>query len=731
MGTAPLTVYFSTDGHDPVGTIQIFRWDFDGNGSWDTYDTVARDYTHTYSTPGTYNATLYVQSSTGATATASIAITVDNNPPVATADVVPSNGEVPLTVQLTGSGSDVDGQITLYEWDFEGDGTYDWSSTSSGNTVHTYTTVGTFASIFRVTDNDGATDTAIAVTTVVRVGPPGSPTATASATPTSGQAPLAVNFSGTGTDPDNDIVLYEWDFDNDGSYDWSSSTGASVSHTYTEAGSHIATLRVTDATGLTGVDQIIVFVNITTSLSVANNTVGFLPISGDMTANASSQYSSSYPPSNAIDGNTGTLWWCASGDTPTYGHNTFFEVLFNAPQRVSGLTVSFYDGYYRITRGRVEVYDAAAQSLYSHEDDFPGATSSFVLPDVENASRVRITALQTGYPYYFGIREFDVTRTPMPDDGGEPAPTGTKINTSLSASTSVSIEIRDADGATVRTIVGNEFRGMGSYSDYWDCRGDDGFVVNDGLYYAILRYEFEGMWHELDLTYSTGGTRHHFPFGSGCDTRENFTSGYTFSPFDDEVFAMRFRLCTAQEVTAFMGPLWTGSDPDRIRTIVNRKAFPAGESRIYWDGLDDQGEIAQAPGDSIITGFWRYDLPHNAIYMTGGSPVVTNVSADVNYFSPFSEKCDADGQDEGVTISYTVSEDVQFVELRVYSVETSALLRTLTEIDVEAGEQTIFWDGKNNNNEYVDIGDYRAGLVAIDGDGNESMLRYTLVRLDY
>jgi len=308
---------------------------------------------------------------------------------------------------------------------------------------------------------------------------------------------------------------------------------------------------------------------------------------------------------------------------------------------------------------------------------------------------------------------------------------GTNINTSISAATSVSVEIRDSGGATARTLVNNEFRNMGSYSDYWDCRGDDGFLVHDGVYYAILRYEFEGTWHELDLTYSTGGTRYSFPFGSGCDTRESFTDGYTFSPFADEVFAMRFHLCKAQEVTAFMGPLWTGSDPTRIRTIVNRQPFPAGESTILWDGLDDRGEIAKAPGDSIITGFWRYDLPQNAIYMTGCKPVVTNVSADTKYFSPFSEKCDADGRDEGVTIAYTVSENVQVVELRVYSVTTSSLLKTLTAIGVEAGEHTIFWDGKNNNNEYVDIGDYRVGVLATDAEGNESMLRYTLVRLDY
>ncbi len=154
-GIAPLTVHFTTNGEDPAGTIQVFRWDFDGNGTWDTYDSVARDYNHTYNTAGTYNAILYVQSSTGMTATASITITVQSPPPVAIADVVPSNGPVPLNVQLFGTGTSTGGSIVFYEWDFDGDGTFDWSSTTSGNTTHTYENVGTYQAIFRVTDNMG------------------------------------------------------------------------------------------------------------------------------------------------------------------------------------------------------------------------------------------------------------------------------------------------------------------------------------------------------------------------------------------------------------------------------------------------------------------------------------------------------------------------------------------------------------------------------------------------
>ena len=70
--------------------------------------------------------------------------------------------------------------------------------------------------------------------------------------PTSGAAPLTVQFDGTGSsDPDaGDTLTYAWDLDGDGQYD--DSTGASPSYTYTSQGVYTAGLRVTDSHGATG-----------------------------------------------------------------------------------------------------------------------------------------------------------------------------------------------------------------------------------------------------------------------------------------------------------------------------------------------------------------------------------------------------------------------------------------------------------------------------------------------
>ena len=42
------------------------------------------------------------------------------------------------TLIFNGSGIDDDGYIVRYEWDFDGDGKYDWNSTFNGTTEHEF-----------------------------------------------------------------------------------------------------------------------------------------------------------------------------------------------------------------------------------------------------------------------------------------------------------------------------------------------------------------------------------------------------------------------------------------------------------------------------------------------------------------------------------------------------------------------------------------------------------------
>jgi glucose/arabinose dehydrogenase/chitodextrinase len=75
------------------------------------------------------------------------------------------------------------------------------------------------------------------------------PVAVATGSPTSGSVPLTVNFDGSGSsDPEGGPLTYAWDLDGDGAFD--DSTAVAPTYTYTQAGTYIAKLRVTDSQSL-------------------------------------------------------------------------------------------------------------------------------------------------------------------------------------------------------------------------------------------------------------------------------------------------------------------------------------------------------------------------------------------------------------------------------------------------------------------------------------------------
>jgi len=83
-------------------------------------------------------------------------------PPVASASATPVVGEVPLEVSFFGSGTDSDGNIISYRWDFK-----DGSTSNEQNSVHIFQNADNFDVRFTVVDDDGETDSEWIKITVV------------------------------------------------------------------------------------------------------------------------------------------------------------------------------------------------------------------------------------------------------------------------------------------------------------------------------------------------------------------------------------------------------------------------------------------------------------------------------------------------------------------------------------------------------------------------------------
>ena len=83
-------------------------------------------------------------------------------PPNAGFTVSPNPTKTDQAVTFNASASsDPDGTIAKYEWDLDGNGTYETNTGTNPTVTHTYTAEGEFDVRLRVTDNGGATDLAV------------------------------------------------------------------------------------------------------------------------------------------------------------------------------------------------------------------------------------------------------------------------------------------------------------------------------------------------------------------------------------------------------------------------------------------------------------------------------------------------------------------------------------------------------------------------------------------
>ncbi|HOS82556.1 MAG TPA: PKD domain-containing protein [Methanolinea sp.] len=162
-------------------------------------------------------------------------------PPVAAFTGSPLSGTAPLMVAFDASSST--GTITSYAWDFNNDGTTDYTS-ATPTASWTYSATGTYTVKVTVTGPYGTDEKVKA--NYITVTAPVKPVAAFTATPTSGYAPLSVQFTDLST---NNPTAWKWEYRKNPGTWVQFSTGQNPSFTFNETGFYSIRLTVTNAAG--------------------------------------------------------------------------------------------------------------------------------------------------------------------------------------------------------------------------------------------------------------------------------------------------------------------------------------------------------------------------------------------------------------------------------------------------------------------------------------------------
>lgn len=270
-----------------------------------------------------------------------------------------SDAEAGLTrLDATGS-QDPDGSIVEYEWDFDGDSSWDAQTGSTPNVEHAFAP-GSHTAQVRVTDNDGATD--IAAVTFTAEDPNLPPEAYLNAAPGTIVAPMQVHLDATGSfDADGAVVKYEWDPYGIGI--WLVDTGGTSTLDFqfdAPPGNYEAAVRVTDDEGKTSTETFSIKVTGAQFLGVATESFSVKSKPGDN--NATKWLKDMYRPLGEVrDPNRAyqTAFFCMWADKVVE--------MVNAQRMAHGLTTVKREPHLELVI-QAHVRDLALQNYFNHDN---------------------------------------------------------------------------------------------------------------------------------------------------------------------------------------------------------------------------------------------------------------------------------------------------------------------------------------------------------------------------
>ncbi len=545
---APATIRFYPKTTTDTAIV-YYNWDMDGNGAFETSNFFPDSTKRTYVNPGEYRVGLEVVDANGKRAQGYTTVRILNAPPTVSVDLQPSNGPVPLNVHFKVAASDREG-IAKYQWDFDGDGTWDYESTATGDTDHLYETTGTYNARLKVTDRLGAATEYTTPTTTVLASSEGAPSVTAIASALEGAAPLTIAFDANASDPKNEgFTLYQWDFDGDGSWDYNSSQTPKVSHTYTKAGTFYPKVRATTADGRVTFDALSIDVSQKITLSVSNDTI------------------------DPSEGGTSTISTTLSADTTVQlviedSQNNPVRILVPWRQRGAG---TYEDSWNGRGEGEIELKEGPYYAVLYYKEG--AKTKKLDLRETTGGIRNRMSRSRANWR--FAPYNNDPVRITF---------------TIPRAAEVISFMGYTYSNTRIMTFRNRQPLGRGSYTDIWYSQNDDGAIVKPppGKYFL-----YGAWWYTMpDNTIYVKG---------GVHIGELSISPPIFTPTSHEeegvpkTLKISFDLSRPATAELVVYDASTGT----VAATREYKGLDAGTNTVAFDGRDNHG-VRLRPGSYTV-----------------------------------------------------------------------------------------------------------------------------------
>jgi flagellar hook assembly protein FlgD len=328
-----------------------------------------------------------------------------------------------------------------------------------------------------------------------------------------------------------------------------------------------------------------------------------------------------------------------------------------------------------------------------------------------------------GWDYFYGYGRVDaynaLKNTPSPLSDISAASMFTmkgnnksRISFTVHKGSKVTVYIKDAKGKVVKYLIKDKKWNSRNVSVSWDGKQDNGAFVGDGTYIIVVKLSNEKE--------SVSKSKSIKVVDKVIPSIQLSTANVSFSPKAKGRVAIPFVINKKAKVTAKI----YDSRGNVVRTIWSNKGFSGGKYALTWDGKNNKGKLLNDGTYKLTMSVTDYKnrkgttrkksiiIDTKVIF---GSVLLDNTVFKMNGFTKSHVKFQVK---EPVTISVYVKTE-----------KGINVKQPLSNKKYNVGSYTISWDGRNNNNAFVNEGKYYYMFEVKDNDGNKTIVKSKLFTL--